>query len=112
MLTLATVLLFVGAFARPTEAALHGGPQATASADSAVPASLRAVIAKTLKVDQNKVTATASFVKDLGADELSLVELVMAYEREYKVNISNAEADQFHQVRDVIAYLKKKGALK
>ena len=46
------------------------------------------------------------------ADELALVELVTAYEREFKISIPNADADKFHQVRDVVAYLKKRGALK
>ena len=59
-----------------------------------------------------KVTATATFVKDLGADELALVELVMAYEREFKIDSPDADADQFRQVRDVVAYLRKRGALK
>ena len=77
-----------------------------------MPARLRAIIAKELKVNENRVTATASFVKDLGADELALVELVMAYEREFKVSISDADADQFRQVRDVVTYLREHGVLK
>ena len=86
--------------------------QGASSGDPAVPATLRSIIAKQLKVDEKKVTATASFVKDLGADELDLVELVMAYEREFKIQIKDADADQFHQVRDVVAYLRKRGVLK
>ena len=86
--------------------------QGAATADASVPAQLRSIIAKTLKINESKVTATATFVKDLGADELALVELVMAYEKEFKVRISDAEADQFRQVRDVVAFLKKHGVLK
>ena len=88
------------------------GPLHQAAApDATVPARLRTVIAKTLKVQESKVTASATFVKDLGADELALVELVMAYEKEFKVDITNAEAEGFKQVRDVVAFLRKRGVL-
>jgi acyl carrier protein len=108
------LLLLAGATETPSGAALAttSGTQGAASADAAVPARLRAIIAKELKINENRVTATASFVKDLGADELALVELVMAYEREFKISISDADADQFRQVRDVVTYLRKHGVLK
>jgi len=103
----------VSAFAPSAEAArVSRPPQAATTADSAVPATLRSIIAKTLKVNESRVTASASFVKDLGADEVALVELVMAYEREFKIRISDAEAAKFLQVRDVVAYLRKNGAVK
>lgn len=91
---------------------IHTRAQGGTTLDASVPARVRSLIAQQLKVDESKVTATASFVKDLGADELDLVELVMAYEREFKIEISDAEADQFRQVRDVVAYLRKRGVLK
>ena len=100
------------ALANEPAAAAHATAQGAAAVDPAVPATLRSIIAKQLKVDEKKVTATASFVKDLGADELDLVELVMAYEREFKIAIRDADADQFHHVRDVVAYLRKRGVLK
>jgi acyl carrier protein len=67
------------------------------------------LIANTLKVEDSKVTATAHFVKDLGADELALVALVMACEREFKIDIPRADTETFHWVRDVVAYLRKRG---
>ena len=73
---------------------------------------LRSTIATTLKIDESRVTPNASFQKDLGADDLSMVELVMAYEREFKVDIRDSDADQFKQVQDVVNYLRKKNALR
>ena len=112
-----TILLLACATDRPPEAAAATnssahGPTGESSTDPRVPERLRSIIAQTLKVEENKVTADASFVKDLGADDLDLVELVMAYDREFKTDIRDADADQFHQVRDVITYLRKRGVLK
>jgi len=80
--------------------------------DGAVPATLRSTIASTLKIDESRVVPTATFAKDLGADELSMVELVMAYERVFKVDIPNANADRFKKVQDVIDYLRKHSVLR
>jgi acyl carrier protein len=86
-----------------------GAPPAQAApvAGDGVPPRLRTAIASTLKIDESRVTPTASFATDLGADELSMVELVMAYEREFKVNISDADADRFTRVQDVVNYLRR-----
>ena len=78
----------------------------------AVPPTLRSTIASTLKVDEGRVIPAATFAKDLGADDLSMVELVMAYERTFKVDIPNADADRFKTVQDVVDYLGKRNALK
>ena len=88
------------------------GQAAPAAATGAVPDRLRAAIASTLKVDAAKVTPAASFTKDLGADELAMVELVMAYEREFKINISNADAERFKQVSDVVGYLRQRNVIR
>ena len=76
--------------------------------DGAVPATLRSTIASTLKIDESRVVPAATFAKDLGADELSMVELVMAYERVFSIDIPNADSDRFKNVRDVIDYLRKR----
>ena len=77
-----------------------------------MPATLRSTIASTLKVDENTVVPEATFAKDLGADELSMVELVMAYERVFKVDIPDADADRFKKVQDVVDYLRKRSVLR
>ena len=72
-----------------------------------VPQRLRTVIASTLKIDENRVTPNAAFATDLGADELIMVVLIMAYEREFKVRIADADADRFTRVQDVVSYLRQ-----
>jgi acyl carrier protein len=62
-----------------------------------------------LGVDAEKVTTDASFIDDLGADSLDTVELVMAFEEEFDMEISDDEAQKLRTVGDVIAYLKSKG---
>ena len=73
---------------------------------------LRSTIASTLKIDESRVVPAATFAKDLGADELSMVELVMAYERVFTIDIPNADADRFKKVQDVIDYLRKHNVLR
>ena len=85
---------------------------ATRASESAVPGRLRSAIASTLKVDESRVTPNAAFTTDLGADELSMVELVMAYEREFKVDIRDADAARFQRVKDVVDFLQQRGALR
>lgn len=82
------------------------------TSDATVPATLRSTIATTLKIDESRVVPAATFAKDLGADELSMVELVMAYERVFKINIPDADADRFEKVQDVIDYLRKHKVLR
>ena len=55
---------------------------------------------------------SATFAKDLAADDLAMVELVMAYERVFKIDIRNADADRFKTVQDVIDYLRTKNVLR
>ena len=98
---------------QPASTAAAPAAQKTApSMPGSVPDRLRSAIATTLKIDESRVTPDASFVKDLGADELGMVELVMAYEREFKVDIRNADAERFKQVQDVVTYLQKHNALR
>jgi acyl carrier protein len=63
-----------------------------------------------LGVDAAKVTTNASFIDDLGADSLDTVELVMAFEEEFDLEIPDEEAQKMRTVVDVINYLKDKVA--
>ena len=61
-----------------------------------------------LGVDAEKVTTDSSFIDDLGADSLDTVELVMAFEEEFDMEISDEDAQKLRTVSDVIVYLKDK----
>lgn len=65
---------------------------------------LKAIIVDKLSVDENEVTMDSSF-EDLGADSLDIVEIVMALEEEFDIEISDDEAEQAKTVGDVVNYL-------
>lgn len=67
---------------------------------------IRAIVAEQLGVDENEVTPDASFVDDLGADSLDTVELIMAFEEEFEVEIPDEEAQKIKTVQDVIDYIQ------
>jgi acyl carrier protein len=73
-----------------------------------VEAKVKEIIVENLGVDQEKVTEAASFVEDLGADSLDTVELVMAFEEEFDVEIPDEDAEKMRTVGEAIAYLKNK----
>jgi acyl carrier protein len=70
---------------------------------------VREIIINELGVEPEKVTPEASFVEDLGADSLDTVELVMAFEEEFGIEIPDEDAEQLQTVGDAIKYLKEKG---
>ena len=66
-------------------------------------ARVREIIVNELGVEPDKVTDEASFVEDLGADSLDTVELVMAFEEEFGIDIPDEDAEQMRSVGDAIA---------
>ena len=74
-----------------------------------VEAKVKEIIINELGVDPDKVTPEASFVEDLGADSLDTVELVMAFEEEFGIEIPDEDAEGLQTVGDAIRYLKDKG---
>ena len=70
-------------------------------------AKVKEIIINELGVDPEKVTPEASFVEDLGADSLDTVELVMAFEEEFGVDIPDEDAEQMRTVGDAVKYLKE-----
>lgn len=72
-----------------------------------VAAKVKEIIVQQLGVDADKVTPEASFVDDLGADSLDVVELVMAFEEEFGVEIPDEAAENIATVKDAIEFLKK-----
>ena len=73
-----------------------------------IEAKVKEIIVQQLGVDEQKVTAEASFVDDLGADSLDTVELVMAFEEEFDVEIPDEVAEKIQTVGDAIEHLKKR----
>jgi acyl carrier protein len=68
---------------------------------------VKSIIVEQLGVDANEVTPEASFVDDLGADSLDTVELVMAFEEAFNIEIPDEAAEKIQKVRDAIDYIEK-----
>lgn len=65
------------------------------------------IIAKELEVDVKQLTPEAKFIEDLGGDSLDIVELVMALEEEFGIDIPDEDADKLRTVGDAMKYLKE-----
>ena len=65
------------------------------------------IIVTELGVDEEQVTNEASFMEDLGADSLDTVELVMAFEEEFGIDIPDSDAEQMRTVEDAVRYIGK-----
>ena len=74
----------------------------------AVESKIKSIIAEQLGVKPEEVTPNASFVDDLGADSLDTVELIMALEEEFNVEIPDEDAEKMKTVGDVIKYIEEK----
>ncbi|MCQ2763370.1 acyl carrier protein [Helicobacter pylori] len=68
---------------------------------------IRAVIADQLNIDASQVTPEAKFVKDLGVDSLDIVELIMALEERFGIEIPDEQAEKIVNVGDVMRYIEK-----
>jgi acyl carrier protein len=67
---------------------------------------VKKIIVEKLGVDENEVTPTAEFTKDLGADSLDTVELIMEFEKEFDITIPEDQAEKISTVGDTIAYIE------
>ena len=68
---------------------------------------VKSIIVEQLGVEADKVTDSAQFIEDLGADSLDTVELVMAFEENFDIEVPDEEAEKLRSVADVVAYIKK-----
>jgi acyl carrier protein len=68
---------------------------------------VKQIIVEQLGVDEGEVTPNASFVDDLGADSLDTVELVMAFEEAFDIEIPDEDAEKIRTVKDAIDYIEK-----
>jgi acyl carrier protein len=69
---------------------------------------VKQIIVEQLGVDENQVEPSASFVDDLGADSLDIVELVMAFEEAFGLDIPDEDAEKIKTVKDAIDYIESK----
>ena len=67
---------------------------------------VKSIIVEHLGVDEDKVTETASFIDDLGADSLDTVELVMAFEEEFEIEIPDDAAEKIQTIKDAIDFIE------
>lgn len=80
------------------------------SATTSIEDRVKTIICDQLAVEQEKVTATASFIEDLGADSLDIVELIMTMEEEFDLDIPDEDAEKIKTVGDVSKYISQKSA--
>ncbi len=73
-------------------------------------AKIKKIVAETLKISEDKLTAESSFIADLGVDSLDLVELMMAFEAALECDIPDDEASKMTTIADVMKYIKSKNA--
>ena len=76
-------------------------------ADKNVEDKVKQIIVEQLGVDEGEVTQNASFVDDLGADSLDTVELVMAFEEAFDIEIPDEDAEKIRTVKDAVEYIEK-----
>jgi acyl carrier protein len=77
-------------------------------ADKSIEEKVRDIIVEQLGVTPEQVTPQARFIEDLGADSLDTVELVMAFEEEFSVEVPDEDAEKLQSVGDVITYIENK----
>src|ERR1700748_3466763 len=79
-------------------------------AEKSIEDKVKDIIVEQLGVNPEQVTLQAKFIEDLGADSLDTVELVMAFEEEFNVEVPDEEAEKLQTVGDVVKYIEDKGS--
>mgnify|MGYP001627941530 CR=1 FL=1 len=75
-------------------------------ADASIEDKVKNIIVEQLGVNEEQVTSDAKFIEDLGADSLDTVELVMAFEEEFGIEVPDEEAEKLTSVGDVVKYIE------
>jgi acyl carrier protein len=68
---------------------------------------VQGIVAERLGVEESQVTESAAFIEDLNADSLDLVEVIMAMEQEFELEISDEEAEKIRTVGDAVSYINE-----
>lgn len=68
---------------------------------------VKSIIVDQLSVEEDEVTPEASFIEDLGADSLDIVELIMALEEEFEIEVPDEDAEKIQTVADAVRYIKE-----
>src|SRR5439155_26997612 len=93
----------------PVQAALSRAYESTEfMADKSIEEKVKDIIVEQLGVNTEQVTPQASFIEDLGADSLDIMELVMAFEEEFSVEVPDDDAEKLQTVGDVIKYIQER----
>ena len=72
-----------------------------------IPSEVKRIIKEQLDVDEKDIKPESSFIDDLGADSLGLVELVLAFEEAFEIDIPDEDTEKIRTVQDAIAYIEK-----
>ena len=83
-----------------------------ATSDKPVEERVKAIIVEQLGVEENDVIPAAKFIEDLGADSLDTVELVMAFEEEFGIEIPDEDAEKITRVKEAVEYIDSHGKKK
>jgi acyl carrier protein len=94
----------------PKAVANNPGDRKFYMAEKSIEERVKDIIVEQLGVNPEQVTPSASFIEDLGADSLDTVELVMAFEEEFSIEVPDEDAEKLQTVGDVIKYIEDKTA--
>src|SRR5688500_4054942 len=94
--------------ASPRNQPTNKDPTTPFMADKSIEEKVKDIIVEQLGVNPEQVTPSASFIEDLGADSLDTVELVMAFEEEFSVEVPDEDAEKLQAVGDVVKYIEDK----
>lgn len=70
-----------------------------------IEAKVKEIVSQQLDVDTNEIKATSSFIEDLGADSLAIVELVLAFEEQFEIDIPDEDTEKIRTVGDAVSYI-------
>jgi acyl carrier protein len=95
---------------RPVSSRRQPEPTTKFMSEKSIEEKVKDIIVEQLGVNPEQVTPQASFIEDLGADSLDTVELVMAFEEEFNIEVPDEDAEKLQKVGDVVTYITDKSS--